>query len=1392
MQFGTAGSAISVNCLLDTGSQLNLIDKNLIKPLIGKSKSKILSLNCLDQKKKVRCWNSMLPVRLPDDTVREIEFHACQNLEVSCETGDLSNISSFCQEENIPLSPNFLPFVNNTSGNIPISCIIGIGSLKYFTPFELVSYNEVSFFRLSNGYLPVGDVASTTVFRNILCHQIRTLKKNCNFTKTKLQNDKLNTFTSKKLKSPKIPTRGHIPERIVKFVTSPYEERVHSPVTEIFSEQDCWVEQGLESFLNSSEITEVNNPSVNSSDEAELKNFKNSVEIIDNKYYLTLPWRRNLLAQIPNNFALCKLAALRVYKNTVQQKIASDYYSIFSEMLNSGIIEKLPFPFDIKNHKFITHRPVVRLNDDLVTSTKIRPVFNCSLKIGKSPSLNQAAVPTPDLMNSLLFLLLHFRQSKFCLLADLEKAFLQLKLKSLEDRNMFSFVIYYNNKYQYFRFNTVLFGYINSPFFLNYILKLHAEKYQSPLSHTLSSHFYVDNLIYTHDNAEIVKNTLHDSRSALNEAGFNLRDIVCNDSSIMSEIDSSIKGKDVVKVLGVTYDSSTDNFSLKVPKLNTEACTKRSIISTISSVFDPLGFLGPLTLTLKFQIRAVSSAGTRWDEKLPDEIINSWLEVATFFNSLNISQNKFPRFCFTPNEPYSFAVFSDASKLAFGFVIYMIQGNKVSFFYSTNKLAPKNSPSTLPKLEFLALFNAIKFINNILHNDILKTANLQNIYFLADSQVCLSWAIANKPIKSNIFVSNRIPILQANFRQISEVVGVKVHLRHVASTSNPADFLTKVSKVQSIDSLTKEFLSGPNWLLLPFEEWPQNQLSSVPANSIGENNNLILNVTTNMLENSCVIDIFRFSNLDRLINSCSYVFKFIRTLQYNSVEFSECKTLAFNYLIRCSQQIDFCTELRYLENSSVSKNTHVPPLVRNLMLFVDDKGILRSRGRITANTYFTKEAVNPIVLSGRSKLAELFIRKSHFDTNHLGLNSTLQNLRMGGIWITFARGSVKRVIKTCCKCQRYNASLLKSPSFSLLPESRTRFTVAFDVIGIDYTSHFTIRNADGTEDRTYILIFTCFSTRAIHLEITPTMETLEFIRAFYRFCNLYGVPRIVISDNATNFVAGGNLLGKLISHDQVKETFDQLNISFQRIPAYTPTAGAVYERMIKTVKLCINKCIGRKVMSLSEFSTLLSDIKVSINNRPLYYRSINNELCPLSPNHFISLKSMYPNLTISADKCADYWKSTNKSIMLPALVNSLDERKEILDNFSEIFHKEYVAFLREVGFKSSFNKSCPLNLGDICLLRSPVKTRAFWSLIQITKLITGRDGLVRTVEVRKPDGSLLITGIANVLPLELEGTFEEQEINKRSSENLNATKNSRKAKLEASKKLTQLALRGAT
>ena len=142
---------------------------------------------------------------------------------------------------------------------------------------------------------------------------------------------------------------------------------------------------------------------------------------------------------MPSNHRVALSVLNRVVYKLEQQKLLSDYVEVFHQQEREGIIERFEVvPEDFSKYIWIPHSLVFKMDEQ--TTTKTRPVFDCSLKTHGKYSLNEAAYPGINLMGDMLDLLLLFRSNKYIMLADICKAFLMIKIGSIEDRNRFCFV----------------------------------------------------------------------------------------------------------------------------------------------------------------------------------------------------------------------------------------------------------------------------------------------------------------------------------------------------------------------------------------------------------------------------------------------------------------------------------------------------------------------------------------------------------------------------------------------------------------------------------------------------------------------------------------------------------------------------------------------------------------------------------------------------------------------------------------------------------------------------------------------------------------------------------------------------------------------------------------
>ena len=234
--------------------------------------------------------------------------------------------------------------------------------------------------------------------------------------------------------------RANTTNSVINFVLNS-KNAYYSPLKEFFPESD--VQQGLE-FLFSLETISIPNETVSGYDLTEIEKFKESIKIKDEKFHVNISWNNDFMKKVLSNFSLCKTIAKKFSFNNSKLNVDSKYFEIFKEQLELGIIQQIQ-PDNPERHVWVPHTPALR--DDPLVMTKIRPVFNCSLKIKGQPSLNEAAYDGVDLMADMFGLLQYFRSNSYILLADISKAFLNIKLNRSPDMFQFYFVFYYDPLY---------------------------------------------------------------------------------------------------------------------------------------------------------------------------------------------------------------------------------------------------------------------------------------------------------------------------------------------------------------------------------------------------------------------------------------------------------------------------------------------------------------------------------------------------------------------------------------------------------------------------------------------------------------------------------------------------------------------------------------------------------------------------------------------------------------------------------------------------------------------------------------------------------------------------------------------------------------------------------
>lgn len=144
--------------------------------------------------------------------------------------------------------------------------------------------------------------------------------------------------------------------------------------------------------------------------------------------------------------------------------------------------------------------------------------------------------------------------------------------------------------------------------------------------------------------------------------------------------------------------------------------------------------------------------------------------------------------------------------------------------------------------------------------------------------------------------------------------------------------------------------------------------------------------------------------------------------------------------------------------------------------------------------------------------------------------------------------------------------------------------------------------------KTYILLFTCISTRAVHLELTLSLDVHSFLRAFQRFTNRRGLPLLVLSDKVKTFEGAWQEIRNLSRTSEVLSYLKHNRVLWTFIAERAPWWGCFWERLIRRLKKPLKKIISRSSLiyeKLLDWSTL----DIVDDNESVSY--------PLWPSHLI-------------------------------------------------------------------------------------------------------------------------------------------------------------------------------
>ncbi|GFY41043.1 integrase catalytic domain-containing protein [Trichonephila inaurata madagascariensis] len=274
--------------------------------------------------------------------------------------------------------------------------------------------------------------------------------------------------------------------------------------------------------------------------------------------------------------------------------------------------------------------------------------------------------------------------------------------------------------------------------------------------------------------------------------------------------------------------------------------------------------------------------------------------------------------------------------------------------------------------------------------------------------------------------------------------------------------------------------------------------------------------------------------------------------------------------------------------------------IKSLVPYLDENNLLRLTGRLLeADLCFGEK--HPVFLPRRCKFTELHVIREHERIGHCGVSATLIQLRKK-YWIPKSRQLVKTMIRICLICKRYSATPADQLS-GQLPRDRITQSPPFQIVGIDFTGAILVKNNQGTH-KSYVSLFTCAVTRAVHLELVSDMSTKCFLLVLRRFLARIGNCKVICSDNARTFKAAERELAyfaNILKDSEFQNFVADKGIHWEFIVGHATWWGGFYERLVKTIKDLLRKILGRALLTSEKLSTIISEVEVIVNHRPLTY-----------------------------------------------------------------------------------------------------------------------------------------------------------------------------------------------
>ena len=392
---------------------------------------------------------------------------------------------------------------------------------------------------------------------------------------------------------------------------------------------------------------------------------------------------------------------------------------------------------------------------------------------------------------------------------------------------------------------------------------------------------------------------------------------------------------------------------------------------------------------------------------------------------------------------------------------------------------------------------------------------------------------------------------------------------------------------------------------------------------------------------------------------------------------------------------------------------------------LDKEDMVRVGGRLKQmETNFNEK--HPLIIPRKHHIAKLLITHAHEEIKHQGRHFTEGAVRRKGWWIPCGKRLISTIIHKCVRCRKLRGSL-QYQQMADLPSDRVKIGAPFTSVGVDVFGPWSVvtRRTRGGQanSKRWAVLFTCLTTRAVHIELVEEMSSSSFINALRRFISIRGKVTEFRSDRGTNFIGATDDLHintVNVEDGKIKTFLYNTGIVWIFNPPHSSHMGGVWERLIGVARRILDSLISEyssKNLTHEVLSTFMAEVCAIINSRPITTVGTDPE-CPtvLSPSMLLTHKSDCVTGPPGDFDVKDIYKSQWKMV------------QHLANQFWTRWKGEYLNTLQK---RRKWTSSVPdIQKGNVVLVRDKEIVRNEWPVGLVVNAIPSKDGKVRKAEVK--------------------------------------------------------------